>query len=87
MIIPPHQLNNSSGVHKVIALPGITASNWTTVNVSTESFHAKTIDERLKTIENRLAIIVPDIQQIQKYEALKQAYDEYKAVEALCYGK
>lgn len=40
--------------------------------------------ETLKTIQDRLAILVPDPKLLDKYEALKQAYEHYKTLEALC---
>ena len=38
----------------------------------------------LDKIQDRLAILVPDPALLEKYEALKQAYDQYKLLEALC---
>ena len=40
--------------------------------------------ETLETLQERLAILVPDPEKLEKYEALKQAYDHYKLLEALC---
>jgi hypothetical protein len=42
------------------------------------------ISEILEKIQDRLAILVPDPKRLEKYEALKQAYDNYKLLEALC---
>ena len=38
----------------------------------------------LAKIQERLAILVPDPARLDKYEALKQAYEHYKVLEALC---
>ena len=38
----------------------------------------------LGKIQDRLAILVPDPDRLEKYEALRQAYDHYKTLEALC---
>lgn len=38
----------------------------------------------LAKIQERLAILVPDPARLDKYEALKQAYEHYKILEALC---
>jgi len=38
----------------------------------------------LNTINDRLAILVPDPTKLEKYSALKEAYDHYKTLEALC---
>ena len=40
--------------------------------------------ETLSKIQDRLAILIPDPKLLDKYEALKQAYDHYKTLEALC---
>ena len=42
------------------------------------------ISSRLTAIEERLAILTPDLQKLEKYSALKQAYDNYKLLETLC---
>jgi CO dehydrogenase nickel-insertion accessory protein CooC1 len=42
------------------------------------------ISEILAKIQDRLAILVPDPVRLDKYEALKQAYEHYKVLEALC---
>jgi hypothetical protein len=38
----------------------------------------------LQQIQDRLAILIPDPKLLDKYEALQQAYDHYKLLEALC---
>ena len=45
-------------------------------NVSLRSF--------LERMEQRLAILVPDPAKLERYEALRQAYEHYKTLEALC---
>lgn len=40
--------------------------------------------ERLETIEKRLNILVPDPKKLEKFEALKKAYEHYKHLEQLC---
>jgi hypothetical protein len=42
------------------------------------------IGTMLTKIQDRLAILVPDPARLDKYEALKQAYEHYKILEALC---
>ena len=42
------------------------------------------IAETLRTIQDRLSILIPDPARLEKYEALKQAYEHYKTLEALC---
>ena len=40
--------------------------------------------ETLQRIQERLAILVPNPKLLDKYEALQQAYEHYKLLEALC---
>jgi hypothetical protein len=42
------------------------------------------IENRLDKIEKRLSILVPDPEKIEKFEALKKAYEHYKTLESLC---
>lgn len=41
------------------------------------------IEERLSAIEDRLAILKPDPEKLEKWEALREAYEHYKSLEAL----
>jgi hypothetical protein len=38
----------------------------------------------METISKRLAILVPDPEKLEHFEALKKAYNHYKTLEALC---
>ena len=40
--------------------------------------------DTLNKINERLAILVPDPKRLEKYEALRQAYEHYRTLEALC---
>ena len=42
------------------------------------------IVKTLNEINKRLAILVPDPEKLEHFEALKKAYDHYKTLEALC---
>jgi len=42
------------------------------------------IAKTMLAIQDRLAILTPKPNLLEKYEALKQAYDHYKMLEALC---
>jgi hypothetical protein len=46
----------------------------------------KSINDRLSTIENRLSILVPDKEMLEKYEVLQDMYKQYKAAETLLTG-
>lgn len=43
------------------------------------------LKERLEILERRMSILIPDPTKIEKYEALKRAYEHYKTLEALLY--
>jgi hypothetical protein len=45
----------------------------------------KDIGKILESIEKRLAILTPNPDKLEKFEALRKAYDHYKLLEALCY--
>lgn len=45
----------------------------------------KSLTEFMETLEKRLAILQPDPAKLEKFEALKKAYDHYKLLEALCH--
>jgi len=40
--------------------------------------------QSLAKIQQRLSILVPDPKLLEKYDALRQAYEHYKTLEALC---
>ena len=42
------------------------------------------LNQRLTAIEERLAILSPDLVKLEKFAALKQAYENYKLIETLC---
>ena len=37
----------------------------------------------MKTLRERLLIIIPNFEKHEKYEALKKAYDHYKLIESM----
>jgi len=44
----------------------------------------RSIGDLLETIEKRLAILTPDPEKLEHFEALQKAYEHYKTLEALC---
>lgn len=42
------------------------------------------LPQKIDAIMERLSILVPDPEKLEKYEALRQAYEHYKTLEALC---
>jgi len=63
-----------------------TGSEWT-YNEPTISYGVENgirTEKRLEAIENRLNILVPDPEKLEKFEALQKAYEHYKHLEKLC---
>jgi hypothetical protein len=48
------------------------------------TINGQNLSETLRSIQDRLAILIPDPKLLDKYEALRQAYEHYKTLEALC---
>ena len=68
-----------------------TNSSQSTLNVKGDAeFEGKVkvnghdLGEFMETISKRLAILVPDPEKLEHFEALKKAYDHYKMLEKLC---
>jgi hypothetical protein len=47
----------------------------------------KSLKEFMKKMEQRLAILVPDPAKLEKFAALKRAYEHYKTMESLCFDE
>jgi hypothetical protein len=75
----------------------INSGNWnspSTVNISTDGIDmaagtdikidGKSLKSFMDKMEERLAILVPDPAKLEKFEALKKAYEHYKLMEKLC---
>jgi len=54
-------------------------ASWSTLTSKGEY----TILERLTKIEERLSIIVPDLEKLEKHKVLREAYEKYKMLEKL----
>jgi hypothetical protein len=73
-----------------------TGGNWNNppVNINTDGIDmaagtdikidGKSLKEFMNRMEERLAILVPDPAKLEKFEALKKAYEHYKLMEKLC---
>ena len=46
-------------------------------------FKGRSLEQLFSKIEDRLAILQPDPAKLEKYEALRNAYEQYKILEAL----
>lgn len=47
----------------------------------------KSLKEFMTKMEQRLAILVPDPAKLEKFEALRKAYEHYKTMESLCFDE
>ena len=47
----------------------------------------KSLKEFMNKMEQRLAILQPDPKKLEKFDALKKAYEHYKTVEAMCFDE
>ena len=74
-------MQSSSSTTEYIA---VTSSNYipNKMYVSTVPSGQDIVD-RLESIEKRLAIVSPDVELMEKYPSLQEAYDHYKLVEKL----
>jgi hypothetical protein len=78
---------------------GIGSYNWgtttsPTVNITGDGIDmaagtdikidGKSLKNFIDKMEERLAILVPDPAKLERFEALKKAYDHYKLMESLC---
>lgn len=68
-----------------------------TVNINTDGIEikeggdlkvdGKSLKDFMTKMEQRLAILVPDPKKLEKFEALKKAYEHYKTMESLCFDE
>jgi hypothetical protein len=65
-----------------ISTTGIEMAAGTDITVGGQS-----LKEFMKKMEQRLAILVPDPAKLEKFEALKKAYEHYKTMESLCFDE
>lgn len=89
-----------TGTGNYTVATGSTNGTWASVNTGTTTpsiqvkgdaefegnvtINGQNLAETLQRIQDRLAILVPDPKLLGKYEALQQAYEHYKLLEALC---
>lgn len=89
----PYGSYYNSGIGGIGAISG--AASYPTINIRDimpdPSFRVdgdlivrgRNICEVIDKIEKRLSILVPDPKKLEKYEALKKAYEQYKLIESL----
>lgn len=71
--------------HTIAPTTYTAASGWkTTIDADDVYLKGKSLSDTLQKINDRLAIITnPDPKKLEKYAALKEAYDHYKMIEML----
>jgi hypothetical protein len=72
-----HNWNNPPSVY--ISNGGIDMAAGTDISID-----GKSLKTFMNKMEERLAILVPDPSKLEKFEALKKAYEHYKLMESLC---
>jgi hypothetical protein len=72
-----HNWNNPPTVN--ITGTGIDMAAGTDISID-----GKSLKNFMNKMEERLAILVPDPAKLEKFEALKKAYEHYKLMESLC---
>ena len=72
-----HNWNNPPTVN--ITGTGIDMAAGTDISID-----GKSLKNFMNKMEERLAILVPDPSKLEKFEALKKAYEHYKLMESLC---
>ena len=72
-----HNWNNPPTVN--ITGTGIDMAAGTDISID-----GKSLKTFMNKMEERLAILVPDPTKLEKFEALKKAYEHYKLMESLC---
>ena len=70
----------SANVH--INTSGIEMASGTDIKID-----GKSLKDFISKMEDRLAILVPDPAKLEKFEALKKAYEHYKTMESLCFDE
>jgi len=79
---------------------GTSGSNWANITTNNQQsslnvkgdaefegkvkINGQDLGEFMETISKRLAILVPDPEKLEHFEALKKAYEHYKMLEKLC---
>ena len=72
---------SSSNPTVVAGNKGIEITNGADITIN-----GKSLSNFMDRVESRLGILQPKPELLEKFEALKQAYEHYKTLEALCTG-
>jgi len=78
-----YTINNTTTPNTVhINSTGIDMAAGTDIKID-----GKSLKEFMKKMEQRLSILVPDPAKLERFEALKKAYEHYKTMESLCFDE
>ena len=79
---------SSNGISPAILISGTsppdTFAVTGTITATDFKIDGVSVKDAITAINDRLAILVPDIAKMEKYAALKAAYEQYKILEKLC---
>ena len=86
--------SNYVTVDDTIDISSITLGDYTTIDTTTyndisierEGKPPIKVADTLEKIMERLSIIEPDLEKMERYPALREAYNNYRAIEALIAG-
>ena len=80
-------IGGGGGGYGNITLSNNTWANTTTTTTPTHgdmTINGKSLKDFMEKVEQRLAILTPDIEKLEHFQALREAYEHYKTLEALC---
>lgn len=93
--IPSMSSINSSGISTYSTITGGGMYTGSTVNITNNGIDMdsaadikigeRSLKEFMEKMEERMAILVPDPAKLEKFAALKKAYENYKLMEKLCH--
>lgn len=81
-------INNSNSVMYTSSVSSASLNSYQTVNGDFKidgslQINGVDIEQSIAEIKERLAIITPDYEKMEKFAALKNAYENYKMIERL----
>ena len=97
--LPAYTFTGAQGTNgSIFTTSGSNGSSWSTapnpscLQVTGDAefegdikWKGRSLGTMIETIEERLSILQPDPAKLEKFEALKKAYEHYKLMEKLCY--
>lgn len=79
---PPYTVTNATSTSTITIDPTINDGD---IEVSGDiKVNGKSLKDFMEKVSDRLSILTPDPKLLEKYDALKEAYEHYKILEKLC---